>query len=96
MEKVLHGILHKICLVYFWILFSVKPLRECWKIYERIFLRLRGGPILKLTPKNVLCLVEKLNLDYIISEKGIAIDPEKTSTLESWPVPKNARRCEVS
>jgi hypothetical protein len=30
-------------------------------------------------------------LGHVISEAGIATDPEKTKTVESWPVPTNVK-----
>jgi hypothetical protein len=30
-------------------------------------------------------------LGHVISEAGIATDPEKTKNLESWPVPRNVK-----
>jgi len=71
------------------LLFTVKPLRGCWKIYERFFFGL--GANLKIKKCSLFSRKVKY-LGHIISEKGIATDPEKTSAIESWPVPKNKKQ----
>jgi len=90
MEKVLHGVLDKICLVYLddVIVYS-KTFTGMLENLREIFLRLRGTN-LKINPKKCSLFSREVKyLDHIISEKGIATDPEKTSAIESWPVPKN-------
>jgi hypothetical protein len=34
---------------------------------------------------------ERPNTGHVISEAGIATDPEKTKIVESWPVPTNVK-----
>jgi len=93
MEKVLHEVLHKICLVYLddVIVYSktfTGMLENLWEV----FLRLRAAN-LKINPKKCSLFNRKVKyLGHIISEKGIATNPEKTSTIESWPVRKNKKQ----
>jgi len=93
MEKVLHGVLHKICLVYLddVIVYS-KTFTEMLENLREVFIRLRRAN-LKINPKKCSLFSRKVKyLGHIISEKGIATDPEKTSAIESWPVPKNKKQ----
>jgi hypothetical protein len=52
-----------------------------------------GAPFgLKLKAKKChLCCKKVVYLGHVISEAGIAIDPEKTKIVESWPVPTNVK-----
>ena len=57
------------------------------KVYDRL---LAAG--LKLKAKKCHLFCEKVvNLGHVISEAGIATDPEKTKIVESWPVPTNVK-----
>jgi len=93
MEKVLHGVLHRICLVYLddVIVYS-KTFAGMLKNLREVFLRLRGAS-LKINPKKCSLFSREVKyLGHIISEKGIATDPEKTSAIENWPIPKNKKQ----
>ena len=58
---------------------------------ERVFIRLRQHG-LKLKPSKChLCQSEVHYLGHIISEKGIATDPEKVQAVKMWPVPQSKR-----
>jgi len=93
MEKVLHEVLHKICLVYLddFIYFS-KTFTGTLNNLREVFLRLREVN-LKINPKKYSLFRRKVRyLDHIISEKGIITDPEKTTTIENWLVSKNKKQ----
>jgi len=93
MEKVLQGVLHKICLVYLddVIVYS-KTFTGMLENLREVFLRFRKAN-LKINPKKCSLFSRKVKyLGHIISEKGIATDPEKTSAIKSWPVPKNKKQ----
>ena len=61
---------------------------------ERLFKtldRLRGFG-LKVDPKKCVFFVKRVkHLGHIVSAEGISPDPDKTSALTSWPVPKTLR-----
>jgi len=87
LEKVLHGVLHKICLVYLddVIIFS-KTFKGMLENLREVLLRLREAN-LKINPKKCSLFSRKVRyLDHIISEKEITTDPEKILAIESWRV----------
>jgi len=73
-EKILHGVLHKICLVYLDDVIVYSKTRMLENLWE-VFLRLRRTN-LKINPKKCSLFSRKVKyLGHIISEKGIATDP---------------------
>jgi len=92
MEKVLHGVLHKICLVYLddMIIFS-KTFTGMLENLREILLRLKEAN-LKINLEKCSLFSRKVRyLGHIISEKEITTDLEKTFAIESWPIPKNKK-----
>lgn len=57
----------------------------------RIFSRLRAA-ILKLNPKKCELFRCKVKfLGHVVSEKGVATDPEKVAVVTNWPLPQNVK-----
>ncbi len=55
-----------------------------------MFEKLRGAG-LKLSPRKCQLFQKEVRyLGFLISEKGLAADPEKTNAISTWPVPKDA------
>ena len=88
MEKVLRPILNKICLVY------LDDVIIFGKTFEEMFANLRevlfllGKANLKLNPKKCSFFSREVKyLGHVVSENGIATDPEKIECVRSWPVP---------
>jgi len=73
MEKVSHGILHKICLVYLDVIVYNKTFMGMLENLLEVFLRLRGAN-LKINPKKYSLFSRKVKyLGHIISEKEIQL-----------------------
>lgn len=92
MEKVLYGIISKICLVYLdnVIIFG-KSFEEMIDNLRKVFMRLCSAN-LKINPKK--CVLFRKNVKYlghVILEEGITIDSEKIKTVKEWPVPQNKK-----
>jgi hypothetical protein len=65
----------------------LKTWLQTLKVYDRL---LAAG--LKLKAKKCLLFCQKVvYFGHVISEEGIATDPEKTKIVESWPVPTNVK-----
>ena len=92
METVLAGLQWDICLIY---LNDVIVLGRSFedmvtnlkKVYDRL---LAAGLKLKAKKCHLFCK-KVVYLGHVISEAGIATDPEKTKIIESWPVPTNVK-----
>lgn len=57
----------------------------------RIFSRLREAN-LKLNPKKCELFRRKVKfLGHVVSEEGVAIDPEKVAVVTNWPLPQNVK-----
>jgi hypothetical protein len=92
METVLAGLQWDICLIY---LDDVIVLGSSFedmvtnlrKVYDRL---LTAGLKLKAKKCHLFCK-KVVYLGHIISEAGIATDPEKTKIVESWTVPTNVK-----
>ena len=90
MDVAMSGLNYEICLVYLddIILFS-KTIAEHFVRLRQIFDRLRSAN-LKLKPSKCHLLRRTVTfLGHVITENGIATDPEKIESVESWPVPRN-------
>lgn len=93
MEKVLHGLISKICFVYLDdVIIYGKDFDEMMENLEQVFLRIRTAN-LKINPKKCAFLKQKVKyLGYVISAEGIATDPEKVSAVATWPCPKSKKQ----
>jgi len=93
MEKVLQGLLSKICLVYLDdIIIFGKNFDEMLNNLKIVFLRLRSSN-LKINFKK--CNLFKKNVRYlghIISSNGITTDPEKITAVKEWPTPHTKKQ----
>ena len=92
-DLLLRGLNEEICLSYLDdILCFSRTEEEHLERLERLLIRLKEAN-LKLKPSKC-CLLQKqiLFLGYIVSEEGIATDPEKTRLIEEWPAPTNLRQ----
>ncbi|MGH0187223.1 UNVERIFIED_CONTAM: hypothetical protein FKN15_023650 [Acipenser sinensis] len=93
MESVLDGIPRRECVVYLDDLLVRAPtfsvaLSHLWWVLHRI-----QAAGLRLHPdKCHLFRRQTTFLGHRVSEEGIAIDPEKVSTVQQWPTPANTRQ----
>ena len=90
MENVLRGLLRKICLVYLddVIVFANSP-EELLDRLGQVLQRFHTAG-LKLAPKKCQLFQKEVRyLGHIVSEKGIAADPEKLEAVKNWPVPQD-------
>ena len=88
MERVLAGLQWQICLVYIddVIIFS-KTFDEHLRHLSQVFRCLRQAG-LKLKPKKCFLFQQKVKyLGHIVSQEGIATDPDKTRVVAEWPTP---------
>ena len=90
MEQILRGLQWETCLVYLDdIIIMGKTVEEVVANLDQVLARLRAAG-LKLKPSKCnLFAKEVIYLGHIVSEKGIACDPEKVSCVKEWPVPQN-------
>lgn len=98
MEKILKGLISRICFVY------LDDVIIYGKIFEEmilenlrgVFLRLQESG-LRINPKKCVFLGKETRyLDHVVSSHGIATDADKTLVVDSWPIPKTrkqVRRC---
>ena len=91
MSKTMYGLDNKICFIYLDDILILGPtwkefLRNLRHVLHRLFM---SG--LKLSPKKCQVGYEEVSLlGYVISSKGINIDPMKLTALSEWAVPKSA------
>jgi len=93
MEKVLHGLLSKICLVYLddVIIFG-KNFNEILNNLKMVFFRLRLAN-LKINPKKCVLFAKHVKyLGHIVSSEGIMTDPEKIAAVREWPIPHTKKQ----
>lgn len=87
MENVLAGLQWDICLLYLDdIIVMGKTFEE---MYFKVFQKLKGAG-LKLKPKKCTLFAKEFTfLGHVISEAGVATDPDKVKCIKEWPVPSN-------
>jgi len=93
MEKVLHGMLSKKCLVYLddVIIFG-RSFDEMLENLKMVFSRFREVN-LKINPKKCSFFQNEVKyLGHIISEEGITTDPEKIAAVRDWPTPHTKKQ----
>ncbi|CAC5366411.1 unnamed protein product [Mytilus coruscus] len=90
METFLAGLQWEICLVYLddVIVFG-KTLDDMLINSRTVFDRLKSAGLKLKAKKCNLCVTMVRYLGHIISEDGIATDPEKIKVVQNWPVPTN-------
>ena len=90
MHEVLRGLHWKFCLVYLDdIIIYSNTFPEHLKCLAQVFQKFRNAN-LKLKPKKCLFACEQIHyLGHIISQNGIATDPDKLKAVQNYPVPKN-------
>ncbi len=88
---VFHGLIIKICLVYLDHAVVFGPTID--KLLQQLnilFDELRGAG-LRLSPEKCQLFQKEVRYrGFLISENGLAADPEKTNAIAIWPVPKDA------
>ena len=89
-ETVLTGLQWDICLVYLDDVIVTGRTFECMiDNLEQVFKRLMNAGLKLKAKKCCLCAKEVLFLGHVISETGIATDPEKINVVKNWPTPSN-------
>ena len=90
MEKVLRGLHWKTCLIYLddVIVFS-STFEEALERLDTVFARFEAAG-LKLNPSKCALFRRKVSyLGHVVSEEGIATDPDKIAAIQDWPTPRN-------
>jgi len=93
MEKVLHGLLSKICLVYLddVIIFG-KTFNEMLNNLKMVFLRIRSAN-LRINPEKCVLFEKHVKyLGHIVSSEGVTTDPEKIAAVREWPIPHTKKQ----
>ena len=90
MEAVLAGLQWDICLIYLDDIITFgRNFDEAVENLKKVMERLRGAG-LKLKPKKCELFAKSVPfLGHIISDEGVATDPEKIKAVQDWPVPIN-------
>ena len=92
MDLLLAGLEWKNCLVYLDdIIISGSTFNQHLNNLKLVFERLRKSGLKLHTKKCHFCKPEVQFLGHIISNKGVATDPEKTNKVANWPVPKTRK-----
>ena len=90
-ELVLKGLHWKICLIFLDDVIVMgrtfeEELERLKEVFER---RARAG--LKLKPKKCFLFQKRVSyLEHVVTEEGIAADPEKVEQVRTWPTPENS------
>ena len=90
MEKVLHGLHWKSLLLYLDdVIVMGSDFQSHFNNLEQVLSRLRSAG-LKLKPSKChLFQTEVAYLGHVVSQNGVATDPDKVSAVAEWPAPKN-------
>ena len=91
MELVCKGLHWKICLIYLDnVIVMGRTFEEELERLKEVFERLaRAG--LKLKPKKCFLFQKRVSyLGHVVTEEGIAADPEKVEQVRTWPTPENS------
>lgn len=92
MENVLRGLQWVECLLYMDdIIIPSKSVDEGFTRLERIFQRLQQANLKCKPSKCVLFQKQVKFLGHLVSEHGVATDPEKIASVKNWTVPRNAK-----
>lgn len=92
MENVLRGLQWIECLLYMDdIIVPCTTVEEGLVRLEHVFQRLQNA-CLKCKPSKCVFFQKQVKfLGHLVSEEGVATDPEKISAVKSWPIPRNAK-----
>lgn len=90
MDRVLAGLQWSICLVYLDdIIVVARSFEEMVERLRIVFSRLQNAG-LKLKPKKCTMFAKEVHyLGHVVSEHGVATDPDKIKSVQDWPVPKD-------
>ncbi|XP_019888240.1 uncharacterized protein LOC109611168 [Ooceraea biroi] len=93
MEKVLHGLLMRVCFVYLDdVIIYGKTFEEMLENLRKVFQRIRAAN-LKVNPKKCAFLRREVKyLGHVASAQGIVTDPEKISAVVTWPPPRTRKQ----
>ena len=92
MERVFAGLTYVTLLIYLDdIIVYGKMFEENPHNLEVVFQRLADANLKLNTEKCIFFQVQVSFLGHLVSENGIAADPEKTKAVQNWPVPKNVK-----
>ena len=92
MERVFAGLTYVTLLIYLDdIIVYGKTFEEHLHNLEVVFQRLADANLKLNTEKCIFFQVQISFLGHLVSENGIAVDPEKTKAVQNWPVPKNVK-----
>ena len=92
METVLAGLQWDICLIYLDdVIVLGRSLEDMVTNLKKVYDRLLAAELKIKAKKCHLFCKKVVYLRHVISEAGIATDPEKTKIVESWPVPTNVK-----
>jgi len=93
MERILQGLVTKICLVYLDdVIVFRKTFEEMAENLEEIFIRFPKAN-LRINPKKCNLFGRQVKyLGHVITANGISTDPEKTNAVEEWPVPQSKKQ----
>ena len=92
MERVFAGLTYVTLLIYLDdIIVYGKTFEEHLHNLEVVFQRLADANLKLNTEKCIFFQVQVSFLGHLVSENGIAVDPEKTKAVQNWPVPKNVK-----
>jgi hypothetical protein len=90
MNGVLHPFLRKFVLVFLYDILIYSPTLETHKNHLRqVLAKLREHQLCMKLRKCSFAKQELDYLDHIISDKGVATNPTKTTTMLQWPIPTN-------
>lgn len=92
MEDVLRGLQWEECLLYMDdIIVPGSSFEEEIERLEHVFQRMREAN-LKLKPSKCFLFQKSVKfLGHVVSEEGIQTDPDKTTAVQNWPRPRNAK-----
>jgi len=94
MERILQGLVIKICLVYLddVIVFG-KTFEDMVENFKQILFRFREAN-LKINPKKYNLFVGRQvkYLGHVITAEGISMDPEQIAAVAEWPVPQSKKQ----
>lgn len=90
MERVMHGLHWKSLLLYLDDVIVIgKDFQDQYEHLKEVLTRLRSAG-LKLKPSKChLFQTEVRYLGHVVSKQGVATDPEKTTAIADWPIPRN-------